>query len=189
METARFVINNNNKALKTLSLEGCSVPLYGMLEAEIKCRLVIALNENRYLSKVIQRYVCSNTFDFHKHVCWSRFQSFACSCARSTECVVLYVCSLRRNFCLQFARILCFQCANIFCLQGAGIFLGGCVDILFAVWRFILFAAWGFILFEAWGFILFEAWDCILCHESEFILFAVHFILRDEQLFVICGEY
>ena len=84
-----------------------------------------------------------------------------------------------RHFCLQFPRILCLQCAKIFCLRcaksfllaGCEDFLGGCVDILFAVW----------------GFILFEAWDCILCHESEFILFAVHFILRDEQLFVICG--
>ena len=37
------------------------------------------------------------------------------------------------------------------------------------------------------GFILFLEWDCILCRELEFILFAVHFSLRDEQLFVICG--
>ena len=37
------------------------------------------------------------------------------------------------------------------------------------------------------GFILFSEWDCILCQELEFILFAVHLILRDEKLFVICG--
>ena len=35
--------------------------------------------------------------------------------------------------------------------------------------------------------LLFSEWDYILCQELEFILFAVHLILRDEKLFVICG--
>ena len=35
------------------------------------------------------------------------------------------------------------------------------------------------------GFNLFSEWDCIFCQELEFTLFAVHFILRDEQLFVV----
>ena len=48
--------------------------------------------------------------------------------------------------------------------------MGGCVDILFAVWGFILFA---------------ELHCTLICHKSEFILLAVHFILRDEQVFVM----
>ena len=63
-------------------------------------------------------------------------------------------------------------------LFGTRIFLGVCGFTLFAVCEdfFFLVCAMTFCL------------QCgiVLCQELEF-LFAVHFIFRDEQLFVICG--
>ena len=53
-------------------------------------------------------------------------------------------------------------CVMTFCLQGGDLF---CL--------------------QRAGFILFSEWDCIFCQELEFTLFAVRFILRDEQLFAM----
>ena len=70
---------------------------------------------------------------------------------------------------------------NIFCLRFAKVSLFAvCEDFSFCV------CAITFCL-QCAGFILFAEWDCILCQDLEFILFAVHLILRYEQLFVICG--
>ena len=49
---------------------------------------------------------------------------------------------------------------------------------------FFLVCAMTFCL-QCAGFILFSEQDCNLCQELGFILLAVHFILRVEQLFVI----
>ena len=73
-----------------------------------------------------------------------------------------------------------------------------CEDILFAVIKsFFVCSVRGIIIIIflvcAMTFclqcedLLFSEWDYILCQELEFILFAVHLILRDEKLFVICG--
>ena len=102
-----------------------------MLEEEIECRLVIAQNEKRYLQKVFLNKESRNPkicllqqSDFHKHVCWSWFQSFECYCGAqyflafclhfSGSVWFYFVCSERRNFCLLFVRIFCLRCARTF---------------------------------------------------------------------------
>ena len=69
---------------------------------------------------------------------------------------------------------------SLFVCRVQGFFLGGCVDILFTVGIFVLCSV-------RIHFLCRVGRDCNLCQESEFILFAVHFIFRDEQLSVICG--
>ena len=98
-----------------------------MLEEETVCRLVIAENEKRDVSKVVlnkdsrnRKIFLLQQSDFHKHVCWSRLQSSPCSCARGTFYTFLFASRI-------FLGVRSFNLFAVF----LGYFV--CEDILFAV--------------------------------------------------------
>ena len=131
-----------------------------MLEEETVCRLVIAQNEKRYVSKVFLNKDSRNPKmfllqqgDFHKHVRWSRLQSSPCSCARGFfipfclhhgffwECEVLLCLQFFKN--TLFAKIFCLQCVSIFFLVCAMTFSLQCGNLFcLQCARFILFSEW-----------------------------------------------